>query len=390
MLNTQDDFLIQANKWSNILLEWNPWTWKTYITKEFIKTLVEEWKNIVVVAPTGIAAINIEWTTIHSAFKIHPWDLTIVPRQNIDWTTIDTIIFDEVSMVWPDMFDFCEKIVSTYVDNWKVFWWIQIIIVWDFDQLPPVYRKVEPEEKEYYDMLIALYGWDKCIDSFSYKRWWFINVNLEEPRRQKDERLLSVITDIKQWNLRAIQRLQRTWWTNEQWNESVHIMPYNDMVNAFNQQAFDKISEKEITFNARVIWKFNIKNVLTPDILKLKQWCRVMITKNLKNWLMNWDLWYVVKIDDWVVEFKSDRLWASVYIVQETWEQYEYLNWEKVTVWSYTQIPLKLAYAITIHKVQGLSLDKVIVHYIPSMSRQQLYVAVSRATNYEWIFITWK
>jgi len=386
---TQDDFLREAKLWKNILLTWSPWTGKTYITKKLIDEFDKLWKKVVVVAPTWIAAINIEWATIHSAFKIHPGDLKNIPRQAIDWESIDTIVFDEVSMVWPDMFDFCKTIIEYYVDNWLPFGWIQIIIVWDFDQLPPVYKKVEPEDKEYYDKLITLYWWDKCTDSHWYKNSWFININLNEVFRQKDERLLSVITDIKNNNIRAIHRLQRSWWTFEQWNNSVHLMPYNNMVDAFNDKAFNNISSREVIFHSKVVWRFNIKNVLTPKYLKLKQWCRAMITKNLKNWLMNWDLWYISSINNWTIEFKSDRTWEIVYICNETWEQYEYLHWEKVAVWSYTQLPVKLAYAITIHKSQWLSLDSVIVHYIPSMSKEQLYVAVSRATNYEWIFLTW-
>lgn len=384
----QKDFIDKAELWFNIDLSWCPWTGKTYILKELIQSKRDKWYNVVVVAPTWIAAINVWWTTIHSTFSIFWNNYDRINSQKVDWRYIDLIVIDEKSMIWPDLLDHISNILCKSLHNDKPFWWKQVILCGDIAQLPPIYKKWNTEEEVKNFLELRNKYWKLIYtSSISYKQWNFIEVNLDKVYRQKEEKLLSIINNIREWNFVAIRDLRNDY-TKKQYDESVHIMPYNNMVDSHNLKQYSKIKNKEFVFNGKVTGKFNLDNVLTPEILKLKKGTRVMLTRNIFTlWLYNWDLWEVKDfVWDWVLVF-FDRLQREEVISKATWEQREWISWEETITWKFTQIPLKLSYALTNHKVQWLTIDKVIIHYVQNMSIEALYVWVSRAVSYDNIFL---
>jgi ATP-dependent exoDNAse (exonuclease V) alpha subunit len=113
-----------------------------------------------------------------------------------------------------------------------------------------------------------------------------------------------------------------------------------------------------------------------------------MIIKNLECWLVNWDLWEVVKITKDYITIKSDRLEQEFDIETETWKNITYNeHWEEQVHGKFIQYPIKLWWALTAHKSQGTTLDKVVFHYKPYMQRELVYVWLSRATSFEWLYI---
>jgi len=384
----QKDFLELANTWVNIDLWGYAWTGKTFILKQFIEEQRLLWKNIIVVRPTWIAAINIWWVTIHSTFKIFWNQYWFINKQKVSWREIDIIIFDEKSMIWPDLFDFTDSIVRRYSKNKdKPFWWKQIILCWDMAQLQPIYKNVTKEEIETNLKLKEKY-WTLIYSSAGvYKTWNFKEIFLTEIFRQTDMRLLDVLNKLREWDLSVLKLLQQWWYNEKQEKESVHLMPYNNMVDQYNYKQFSSIREKEHHFKWRISWKINIDNILTPEDLYLKKRCRVMLTKNIfEEWLYNWDLGIITKISDRHIEVNFDRVWIK-HISKMTRENREYEWKESKIIWTFTQIPLRLAYRLTIHKSQWLSIDKIILHYIPWMTKEAVYTAISRATNYDTLFL---
>lgn len=381
----QEDFYKLANKGYNIFLTWIWWSWKTFALNKWKEE--NHKKKIVTCSPTWIAAIQSWWVTIHSMFNLY-WDnYHIINKTKVDFNKVDTLIIDEISMVSIEMFDFIDKSIRRQTLNNKPFWWIQVICVWDLAQLQPVYNTSEPLIKERYNKLIKDYWWVEFNKSKSFKKWKFKIINLTENMRSKDDLLNNILNDLRDWKISSIKKF-KTNPTKYEYNSFLHIMPYNYMVDNINMKKLSEIKWLNYNFKAIIKWKFNLNNVLASDSIDLKVWAKVMIVKNLMCWLVNWDLWIVKDIDWDNIIFYSDRLKCELQIFYETWLNKEYdINWEEIILGSFTQLPVRLAYGITAHKSQWLTLDNVIFHYNKSLSKELCYVACSRVRTFEWLYI---
>lgn len=383
-MNTQQDFLNKANEWCNIFLTGNAWTGKTYVLKQFIEEQKNNKKHIIVVAPTGIAAINAWGATIHSTFKLF-WDnYSFIPNQKIKWNEIDILIIDEISMVSCDLFDFICKVI------WKFNPTIQIICIWDLAQLPPIYNlKNELTNKRYNELMNT--KWSVLFNvSDSYSSLWFIEINLTEQQRCKDEKYVSLLNRIRQWDLICLKDFKHEWYSTQFWNKAIHIFPYNNQVDEYNYSQLLKLHWKQEIFVWEIVGNFNMNNVLVSEELRLKIWARIMIVKNLDCWLVNWDMWDVISInrDESIITIFSDRLQKNIDIWISRWDNTEYNeHWEPTILGSLYHFPLKLSYWITSHKIQGMTLDKVIFHYNKNLSKELIYVACSRCTSYDNFYI---
>ena len=384
---TQEQAMEILLSWQNCFLTGKAWTWKSYLTDKFIQDRRDYWKNVVVVAPTGIAAINIGWATIHSTFKMHGTYLLkrAVKNQSVDWMRIHTIIIDEISMVWPDYVDYIDYLLQE--ERWcdRPFGWIQMIFVGDAKQLPPVYVGRTDQEKHEIDKLIQKYGeltFDKAV---AYK--WFTQIELDEIKRTSDPKLIEILNEVREGMITSVSKLNQGYGDAE----TVHLMPFNNLVDKYNSQKFQYISWEARTYDAIIKFQklddFKEKDYVSPVKLELKVWSRVMVTKNLECGLVNGDLWTVKKLHQDYVLIHSDRFNQDYWIEITEWKRIEYHGMNERVIWTFSQIPLKLAWAMTIHKSQGLTLDNVCVTVVKWMSKELLYVGLSRCTNYEKLFI---
>ena len=382
---TQEQFIEYANKWYNIFLTWLAGTGKSFILNQWKK---ESRNKVITVAPTWIAAINCWWATIHRIFRLY-WDnYHIYKKPKVDFNKVDTLIIDEISMVSCEMFDFIDRTLKRVCHNTKPFWWLQVIVVWDLKQLPPIYNLNDTKTREKYELLLAELWWVEFILSNAYKNWDFKIIELQKIYRSNDNVLNTLLNRIRSWDISAINEFKTEWYSSQFYNSAVHIFPYNKQVDEYNYSQLVRLKWKQVIYIWEVTWEFNLNNVLVPQELKLKPLARIMVSKNLENWLVNWDLWYVVSLHEDHIVIYSDRKKDEYIITNEVWSNIEFdEEWNENVLWEFIQYPLKLASAITAHKVQWLTLDKVIFHYNPYLSNELIYVALSRATSYDNLYV---
>ena len=381
----QQDFYDAADAGYNIFLTGIGGSWKSYALKNWCE---RQNKKIVVTAPTGIAAINAGWTTIHKAFQVS-WDNYIkVNHQDISWDEVDVLIIDEISMVSCELLDYIDKILRTFRTSMLPFGWMQVILVWDLAQLEPVYNLTDENTKKRYDSLIADKWSTYFIVADSYINGKFKQITLTENKRSVDDKLNNLLNKVREWDMSVLSQFKRVA-PRQDLSEHVHIFPYNVQVDKMNWDMLTKLSGENKCYYWHIEWNFNENNCISPKYLNLKVWAKIMITKNLDCWLVNWDMWTILSLWDSYIKIFSDRFKTSYEITVATWENKVYdHHGEEEVIGKYMQMPLKLGYAITAHKSQWLTLDKVCFHYSSKLSRNLIYVALSRATTYDWLLIT--
>lgn len=384
---TQDEAYEIIMSWANVMLWGDAGTGKSWLTQKVIADYRKKGKTVIVTAPTGVAAINVGGATLHSAFKVfgmYPIRRN-VSTQDIAWNSVDLVVIDEISMVGPDILDQIDYVLRSCARYGEPFGWIQVLLVGDAWQLKPVYAPHTARDKQAYQDVLTKYNNQLTFNaSDAFKKWWFKKCHLTEAKRQSDPEFLHAINILRDGNS-AVLSLFNSWVGDA---DTVHLMPTNDMVDEYNATKYHSLDGTEFRHLGIIIGDFNTRNAITPVDLRLKRWCRVMLTKNLKEyWLVNGDLGWVQ--DTWheYIDVKFDRFEYAIPIEIATWKQIEYIGNDEVEIGSYKQFPLKLSWAITVHKSQGLTLDNVCVHVTQWMRQDLLYVWVSRASNMEKLFI---
>ena len=378
----QQDFYDAADKWLNIFLTGIGWSGKSYAIEQWKKANYKK-KKIITVAPTGVAAINVWGVTIHRAFKLPFGNIYYnVTKQKIDWKKVDVLIIDEISMVWVHMMEQIDRTLRTKVDMEKPFWGLQVIVVGDMAQLPPIIVWDKDVKT-----LVDKFGWIEFHNSDWYKEGNFTDIMLTENKRSSDDKLNNALNKVREWKF-TLMDFQTKPYSAFFSNRATHIMASNNEVDNFNLHKLTTLKWKSHLYKGEVTWNFNMKNVLTPENLELKEWATVMITKNLECWLVNWDLWEVSECHDSYIDFYSYRKDEHFMIWETTWEEknYDETGNEEI-VWTFTQVPVKLWWAITAHKSQWLTMDRVVFHYKSYLDIKLIYVALSRATTWDNLYI---
>lgn len=359
-------------------------------------------KNFVVLAPTGVAAVVAGGETIHSFFGMPPTEV-ITPHTNFKiglrkievLRHVDTIIIDEVSMVRCDLIDGIDYVLRKVLKSSLPFAGKQIILSGDLFQLEPIISRGVSQE-----MLQDLYG---SIDKpFFYRAHVFKRFNL--PRiefqtifRQDDATFKRVLNNIREYHatdedLRVLNT--HVYSTMPDDGLSIILSPYKVSVDSINSQHLDKLTGEKHSYEAITEGEFTASHRPADELLVLKEGAQVMFTRNDSNrrWV-NGTLATVTQLTDDNIRVRLDN-GLEVDVEQAQWEQYSYVynrethKLESELKGMYTQYPLRLAWAITIHKSQGLTFDRMVLDLKRGVfASGQLYVALSRVKSLDGLML---
>lgn len=362
-------------------------------------------KNVAILAPTGVAAVNIHGQTIHSFFNFRP-DVTpdsveqirIRRAQREIYRNLDTVVIDEVSMVRADLLDCVDAFLRLHGRKKKEpFGGIQIVMIGDLYQLPPVVTRAEREIFE------GHYPSPFFFDARVFSSIEVEYLELETIYRQKEDRfirLLNAVRDnaLSQGDLDLLgSRLDRNFEPREG-EFYVYLTTTNALADEINRSRLAALKGKAYRYSGELNGQFETKSLPTHETLEIKLGAQVMLLNNdpLGRWV-NGSIGLVVDIvhgEDVPavrVLLSNDQ---TVDIAPFTWEMYRFYFDKEAgrllsdVVGAFTQYPLRLAWAVTIHKAQGKTFPKVVIDVgHGTFSHGQIYVALSRCTTLEGIVL---
>ena len=376
---------------------------KSYLV-EYVRKYMSQFnkfKNIAVLSFTGAAAINVNGQTIHSffGFPIKPLsrnDIRYNKKKSSVLSSIDLLIIDEISMVRVDLVDAINRSLQIHLGNSKPFGGVKVLMVGDIFQLTSV---VPDDEEEFFNSkYLSPHFFDSKI--FQELDMKFQHKELSKVQRQKDKEFVDALNQIRiaenfRESLGLINR--NCYGKNGEFSKierDITLTTINAIANSINSKELKKIKQESMFYEAKREGKFKTK-MLTPDILELKVGAKVMFTKNdpQGRWV-NGTLGIVESLGRNEVRVKSNTTLKTYSVKRETWENKEYEarmgTLDDNVVGTFTQIPLTLAWAITIHKSQGITLDNVKIDLgnKKAFAEGHIYVALSRCKTMEGISLS--
>ncbi|MCS7075105.1 MAG: AAA family ATPase [Bacteroidia bacterium] len=415
-------------------------TGKSTLLKYYIHNLAPKNKTVVL-APTGIAAVNVGGQTIHSFFKF-PTRILLEDDKEIERLpdeslaaqlirTVEVIVIDEISMVRADIIDAIDTYLRINTKSYVAFGGKKMIFFGDLFQLPPILSAKEEQQDSLIEYFKKRYPSPYFFEAYVLKKQHVEVFELQTVHRQKDRDFTEIlnkirVADVKLYNdpylLKLNQRYQPKFNINFQ-DESINLLTKNDDVNHFNKMGLSQLNGKIYIYNGIIQGEFNSANLPAPMELELKVGAKVMFLRNKKlalhvipkestdeedkddepycivtgaGW-QNGTLGRVEHLDEHniIVSIIDEEDAAKRFVVveKEVWEniRYEYKEVEEngkiekkivaTVLGTYTQYPLKLAYAITIHKSQGMTFQKANVDVSAAFVEGQVYVALSRVRS---------
>ena len=362
----------------------------------------ESLKRMVIVAPTGVAAINAKGVTIHSFFQM-PFG-PILPNQIANTSnaqrkfsktkidiikSLDLVIIDEISMVRADLLDGIDQVMRRYKNRNKVFGGAQILMIGDLQQLAPV---VKPNE---WSLLQQYYHTVYFFSSKAYQEADVVSIELKHIYRQKNEDFIKILNEIRTNTLseESAEILNKNYnptFSPTKEDGYITLTTHNNRANLMNSSELNKLKTKSHFFNAEISGKFNENSFPNDEKLELKVGAQVMFIKNdssQEKRYFNGKIGIVTDISKQNVTVQCANEIDEIVTERETWENINYsINDDTKEIkeditGSFSQIPLRLAWAITIHKSQGLTFEKAIIDAEASFAHGQTYVALSRCTS---------
>lgn len=358
-------------------------------------------KKIVVLAPTGVAAINVRGETIHSFFRFRP-DITLDKIKKIKskkgkktiYKQIEAIVIDEISMVRADLLDYVDRFLRFNGPNSKLpFGGLQMIFIGDLYQLPPV---VISKEKQVFK---GLYESEYFFSSKVFENLEMEYIELEKVYRQKDETFIALLNTVRNNSagdkeIDLLNKRHDPHFEPPKEDYYIYLTTTNKMATAINENRLSCLKEKLNIFQGNIQGDFDNARLPTEIELKLKKGSQIMLLNNdsLGRWV-NGTLGKIVNIkNDVVIVELADGQTAEV--TPFKWEIFHFKldqvsgRLETEVVGEFEQFPLKLAWAITIHKSQGKTFDKVIIDIgNGTFAHGQMYVALSRCRSLQGIVL---
>ncbi len=377
----------------------------------FLRKLREQSpKNMAVVAPTGVAAINAGGMTIHSLFQLPVRTLIPTPqsykqlfaeqrltqRKRNMLYHLEMLVIDEISMVRADVLDAIDTVLRRYkYRKDKPFGGVQLVMIGDLFQLSPVVTKGEDE-----DAMNKYYEGPYFFQAKVMKELQPIYVELDHVFRQQDQTFVNLLNEVRENQLTAQGRAL----LNAQYNprfrntdEDFHITltTHNRLADELNERELNRLPDDPHVFEADIKKDFPVNIYPTEESLTLKKGARVMFVRNddqKPRRFYNGKIGVITDIDDGKIFVRCDD--GDIEVNRMVWDNIRYREDEKTgkideeVLGSFVQYPLRLAWAVTIHKSQGLTFDKVIIDAARAFAAGQVYVALSRCRTLEGLVLS--
>lgn len=410
MLQSQALAILESG--ANVFLTGAPGAGKTYILNEFIRRSRSRGARVALTASTGIAATHINGQTIHSFSGIGVANVLtdslikrIKPRRKRAIEAVDILVIDEISMLHAWMFDMVDQVCRIMRRDPRPFGGLQVVISGDLYQLPPVNTRTQQSEllqssPEYVQSRQAYAQAGRDPEGFVTQSLVWPKLNpqvcyLTEQHRQDDGELLSVLTHIRQGTVNSRDESilgTRVGVTPREEEVTVRLFPVNKQADQLNDARLDALDEDEHVFTATSSGQASLveqlkKNMLSPQLLRLKTGAAVMALRNdADKQYVNGSLGTVTGFvseskGGWpIVSFENGN---RVVMKPQSWDM---MDGEKVLA-SVSQVPLRCAWAITIHKSQGMSLERAAMDLSCTFAPGMGYVALSRVQSLEGLYI---
>ena len=375
-------------------------------------------KRFIIVAPTGIAALNAGGVTIHSQFLLplgsyipengkfdasaqahfyDPKQLTIRNPLNSKrkqvLRDIDLLIIDEVSMLRADILDAMDYRLRRARGNMDLpFGGVQLLLIGDLFQLPPI---VKPNE---WQVLKSYYTSMHFFNSLALKKQGYVYVELEKVFRQQDDRFIDILNKLRnnQCKKEDIDFLN-THYKKEIPENTITLTTHNRDADRINQESLDKLDEKEFTFKAEIKGDFPENLYPLPEQLTLKKGAQIMFVKNdnQNHDFYNGKLAKVIELGSNHIRVKMSGEDRELNLEPMDWNNIKYevddnKKLKENIVGTFSQYPIKLAWAITVHKSQGLTFDRAAIDVGKAFAPGQVYVALSRLRSLDGLILNTK
>lgn len=393
---------------SHVFLTGKAGTGKTTFLHDLKKNTA---KRLIITAPTGVAAINAGGVTIHSFFQLPlgPFvpgcQIQDPNRSNIYRFSkekkevirnLDLLVIDEISMVRADLLDAVDTVLQSHRHSNEPFGGVQLLMIGDLHQLSPV---AKPDE---WDLLRQHYDSVYFFSSHALSQANLVIIELKHIYRQADIRFIDLLNKIRdnQLNPKAIQELNQRYIPNFKPNEDdayIYLTTHNAKADAINQSKLTALKEKEKSYHAEIKGEFQDYQYPAPDRLHLKVGAQVMFLRNDSSpdkRFFNGKIGKIQKLSNEYISVICPDESGEIIVEPVEWENIKYTinpetkEIESQVIGKFKQYPLKLAWAITIHKSQGLTFEKAVIDAQSAFAYGQVYVALSRLRSFDGLVLS--
>lgn len=405
-----EEFILHTNK--SIFLTGKAGTGKTTFLKHIKKQLS---RKSIIVAPTGVAAINAGGVTIHSFFQLPPSCFVpnheLYPNESVTNRSIlaksqrlkqeqrqlmiemEILIIDEISMVRADILDAIDFTLRRIRKNQSPFGGLQLLVIGDLFQLAPVTRESD------WAVLSQFYSSPFFFDSHSWQAVSAITIELKKVYRQQDENFISILNAVRMGNINdnQLNTLNARFDLGKNENDVIELTTHNRNADRINLNKLHELSTPSVSLNAIVTGDYSEHIYPTPKEMHFKIGARVMFIRNdPEGAFYNGKIGVIKSKDDDILSIEIPGEKGTIELGRMSWERIKYhidektKEVEKEVCGTFQQYPLRLAWAVTVHKSQGLTFEKVIVDLENTFAAGQLYVALSRCKSLEGLFLSSK
>ncbi|MBB6237312.1 hypothetical protein HDC90_001932 [Pedobacter sp. AK013] len=395
------DFLATTNQ--PVFLTGKAGTGKTTLLRKIRDTTK---KNFAIVAPTAVAAINAGGVTLHSFFQIPFGPLVPVVDENAETNfkyadektrllrCLDLLIIDEISMVRVDLIDFIDRTLKRVKGTNRPFGGVQLLMIGDLYQLSPIFHDA-------WHILGSYYSSPYFFDSLVFRSTPMLTFTLDKVYRQSDPVFLDILNGMRENSLSAdlLAKLNERYdpSLDQEWKDDyITLTTHNQLVNEINQGCLDKLPGEIFEFNAVVSGDFPKDAYPTDEKLQLKLGAQVIFIKNDssgKKQFYNGKAAKIAAISEDSIKVTFTNGGREIEVEKEIWQNVKYSlsdeqnKIDETSTGSFAQYPFKLAWAITVHKSQGLTFDQAIVDVSTAFTHGQAYVALSRCRSLEGLIL---